>query len=138
MIHATPSDPTDAFELHLREEDAREVSAAWRQALALAILEGGCLSYRDPEGALVGIFGLSQDGQECCIWLLCSSLVEKHKAAVWRAGKQQVEMARARGCLVYNFIPKDSPRNRAFVAALGFRLLPSPRDGFDFFYLPHV
>ena len=140
MIYAAPSDPSDAFELQLREEDAKEVSEGWRHGVALAILDGGCVSYRSPEGLLLGIFGMAQVGEEFGIWLLCSGHAARFKASVWRTAKRMVAQARtsANGRLIYNFIPKYSTSNREFVSALGFRILPSPRDGFDFFYLPQV
>jgi hypothetical protein len=40
--------------------------------------------------------------------------------------------------LIYNYIPKRAHSNREFVQALGFVILPSPRDGFDLFFLPHA
>lgn len=140
MIRSLPAQPKDAYEIQLREEDAREVPEGWREELARAILTGTAVSYRDPQGRLVGIFGFNESDREVGPWLLCSDLVEGHRREVVQLARQWVgllkDMAGER--LVYNFIPKDSTRNRAFVTALGFRILPSPRDGFDFFYLPYV
>jgi hypothetical protein len=140
MIQASPAKPEDAFELALREEDSREVSEGWRVSLALAIAAGEGVAYRDSEGHLLALFGLSVFDKEASPWLLCSPLIEQHKVAVWRRARRIVASFRkdANGRLVYNYIPKDSHGNRAFVQALGFRILPSPRDGFDLFYLPDV
>src|SRR5439155_15070004 len=58
MIAFTYADPSDAYELQLREEDAREVSPGWRQVVALSALEGHAQSARDGEGRLVALWGL--------------------------------------------------------------------------------
>jgi hypothetical protein len=138
MIHASPAKPEDAFELNLRDEDAREVSPGWREALAITIAAEEAVAYRDREGNLLALYGLCVFSNEASPWLLCSPLVERHKATVWRRAKRLMRALQAhRGDrLIYNFIPKDSHGNRRFVQALGFRILPSPRDGFDLFYLP--
>lgn len=140
MIHALPAQPNEAFELQLREEDAREVPEGWRGELAQAIQVGTAVSYRDQQGRLVGIFGFNESDHEVGPWLLCSGLVEDHRREAVQLARQWVDLLKdmAADRLVYNFIPKDSTRNRAFVTALGFRILPSPREGFDFFYLPYV
>lgn len=140
LIRASKARPEDAFELQLREEDSKEVSNGWREGLAVAILTGEGVAYRDELGTLVALFGVTAFEQEVSPWLLCSPIVQRHQATVWRRAKHLVKQLKqtAAGRLVFNYIPKDSHRNRAFVLALGFRILPSPRDGFDLFYLPHV
>jgi hypothetical protein len=140
MIHEEPAKPEDAFELQLREEDAREVPEGWREELSQAIRAGQAFSYRDFSGALVGIFGFNESSHEVGPWLLCSRLVGDHRRALVQSARLWVKFlqAYAGGRLIYNYIPKNSPSNRAFVQALGFRILPSPREGFDFFYLPYV
>lgn len=141
MIHCRAAHPREAFQLSLREEDAREVSTGWRAAVAFDLWHHGGTAFHDDQGNLLGLAGVSMWEQEAAPWLLCSPRVDElPRAAVWRMAKAWVQALRASAGsrLIYNFIPKDSPRNRAFVEKLGFRILPSPRDGFDFFYLPHV
>ena len=138
MIHLSPAKPEEAFELDLREEDAREVSPGWRGLVSLAIESGSAFAGRDDQGRLVGLGGVNADDYTMSPWLLCSPLVDDHKLTALRLGKRTVAFMRrsAGGRLVHNFIPKDAPGNRRFVQALGFLILPSPRDGFDFFFLP--
>ena len=140
MIRASKARPEDAFELQLREEDSQEVSSGWREGLAVALMSDDGVAYRDEEGTLVALFGLSMFEHEVSPWLLCAPQVVRLQATVWRRAKRLVKQLQrtSAGRLVFNYIPKDSHRNRAFVLALGFRILPSPRDGFDLFYLPHV
>lgn len=138
MIYSYPAQPHEAFEIELRAEDAREVSEGWREELAQSIKHGTAVSYRDQFGNLVGIFGFNESDREVGPWLLCSGLVEGHRREVAQLARQWVGILKGISSdrLVYNFIPKDNARNRAFVTSLGFRILPSPREGFDFFYLP--
>lgn len=134
-----PADPSDAYELQLRAEDAAEVSEAWRQSTERAILNGEALSFRDQDGALVALFGITRSEYVTNIWLLSSPLIEQHKASAWRYAKRVVEYLRQqRSGLISNYIPKGAHSNREFVLALGFLILPSPRDGFDLFFLPHA
>ena len=138
----SPAKPEDAFELQLREEDACEVSAGWREVCAASIRHHGGIIARDERGRVVALGGVGLEEGTCVPWLLCSDLLADHRAAVWRCAKRALRdylrPAARSGLLVHNFIPKHSHGNRRFVQALGFRILPSPRDGFDFFYLPHV
>lgn len=141
MIEMTQAVPADAFELQLREEDQQEVSEGWREKLAKALEQGNAVAFRDQHGLLVALGGVvvTQGGQEVSPWLLCAPEVSQHKAFAWKAAKRFTQHLRGESALVYNFIPKTSHANRRFVQALGYRILPSPRDGFDFFYLPpHV
>jgi hypothetical protein len=134
--HARPS---DAYELQLRAEDAAEVSEAWRQAVEFSILNGEAFSFRDQDGALVALFGIDRTEHAAGIWLLSSSLIEQHKAAAWRIATRVVKHLQQQcSGLIYNYIPKRAHSNREFVQALGFVILPSPRDGFDLFFLPHA
>jgi hypothetical protein len=138
----TPARPEDAFELQLRAEDASEVSSGWQQVCAASIGHHGGIVGRDALGRIVALGGVCIEEGTCVPWLLCSDLLSSHRAAVWRCAKRALRHhllpAARSGLLVHNFIPKGSRGNRRFVQALGFRILPSPRDGFDFFYLPHV
>lgn len=129
----------DANELQLRPEDAAAVSGRWRENVALSISRDGGVAFRDREGNLIALYGISYFGPTASPWLLCSPLIEKHQATVWRRAKHIVRTIREvspPGLLIFNWIPKDSAGNRAFLLALGFVILPSPRDGFDFFFLP--
>lgn len=139
MIVFTLARPEDVMSFELRDEDAREVSSGWREGTAALTAEEPIFLASEPRGA-VALFGASTMAGTVSPWLLCSDLIAHHKAAVWRHAKtlieQRLQPRADAGQLVYNFIPKDSHGNRRFVRALGFRILPSPRDGFDFFYLP--
>jgi len=125
--------------LELRPEDAREVSEGWRQR-CLADPNGTAVV--DEWGRVVAIYGAVQGDREVGPWLLCSALIEQYPKRVMRYARGFIKGMRAgaagSGRLVFNYVPKDSPGNRRFIESLGFRILPSPGPGPDFFYLPHV
>jgi hypothetical protein len=139
MITATAK-PEDAFELALREEDQKEVGPGWRELVALSITQGPvkAIAARDREGNLLGLAGISVADGEATPWLLCSERMAAHKVALWRSARCVVAAMREQfgDRLIYNFIPKSSTRNRAFVQRLGFRIVPSRTGEQDFFYLP--
>jgi hypothetical protein len=139
-LNVRPAQPRDVFELDLREEDRAEVSEGWRTRLVEAIRENTAVAYRDRQGRLVGLFGVTESEQALSPWLLCSPLVAKHRRTVVRHARYYVSWLRnaAANRLVFNWIPPHAHANRAFVLALGFVIVPSPRPGWDLFYLPHV
>ncbi len=141
MIHEAPATLADVAELVLRQEDSKEVSEGWREHLAATLADSPTVAYRDASGALLGLFGLVwMDGRTVSPWLLCSEAAEDHSRDVLRMAKRWVSILREgalRGGFIFNHIPKDSVRNRAFIQHLGFRIVPSPgNDRFDLFYLP--
>lgn len=120
--------------IQLRPEDAREASEGWKDA---ADPERSVAAV-DTEGRVVAVFGIVEGAREVGVWLLCSDLVDNHRATLWRHAKGFVKLLRKDPRLAFNFIPKDSHGNRRFVERLGFRILPTPGGTHDFFYLPHV
>ena len=137
MIDFKPATPAHVEAIELRPEDSLEVSPGWRERL-LADLEN-VMAAEDPEGTVVALFGVKAGEHELGPWLLCSAAVERHQATLLRTARRVVRSLRQDGRLVFNYIPKDSTGNRRFVERLGFRILPSPGDGMDLFYLPsHV
>lgn len=131
--------PRDILEFPLRAEDATEVSEGWRESTVALAAEEPVFLAHDELGP-VALFGASMMDGMVSPWLLCSDRLGRNRAAVLRHARalvaERLQPLADSGQLIYNFIPKDSPGNRRFVQALGFRILPSPRDGFDFFYLP--
>jgi hypothetical protein len=139
-LSSSPATLTDVDELVLREEDAGEVSEGWREHVKGVVDEGGVWAYRDPSGALAGLFGMVRvDDRTISPWLLCSDVAGRHGKDVMRIAREYVaalrEFANA-GNFVFNHIPKHSLRNRAFVEHLGFRIVASPDGSMDLFYLP--
>ena len=143
MIHISPAHPADAFEIDLRAEDLYEValhgSPDWRMRLSRTLEGPGSRTGRDAKGRVLAVGGVALSPHMVAPWLLCSDLVAQHKSESWRFFKSFVAHLRehADGRLIGNYVPKDCPRNRAFLLALGFHILPSPAGLFDFFYLPH-
>ena len=139
MIHLLPAKAADAFALTLREEDAREVTPGWRERIAELIgTSKGVFAGWDLEGNLLGLGGAIASDEEVVPWLLCSPLVDQHRASIFRIARRAVAQLRLAPQRVGNLIPNDSPRNRAFVERLGFRITPTNDAGIDYFYLPHV
>lgn len=123
----------DLDAIQLRPEDAREVSPGWKES---ALGPASCAAL-DDQGRVVAIGGAVLGPEEVGVWLLCSDLVGNHRVTLGRAILRVLEALRQDSRLVFNYIPKDSHGNRRFVERLGFRILPSPGEGPDFFYLPN-
>lgn len=119
--------------IQLRPEDASEVSEGWKEAALEGTYSRAAV---DSHGRVVAVYGWATSEQEVGPWLLCSDLVRQHRRFLARHARRMVQAFRQDGRLVFNYIPKDSPGNRRFVERLGFRILPSPGEGPDFFYLP--
>lgn len=140
----TLSVTSDAEAIALRYEDAREASLysplGPRHALAQSI--GNCpgtITYRNAEGHIVGILGISRSHLGVSPWLICSPLAKAHRHAVFVKAAEVVEGLQTEaneGALVYNYVGKESVDNRTFLTQLGFRIIPAPAGPFDLFYLP--
>ena len=149
MIHLRLSVPEDAFALNLRPEDQAEVDlshpAGGHPAYLAEHLAGHDVSLTalDAAGRVVAVGGLTRgtipNGPAYVSpWLLCSSLIGEHRATAWRRTRALVANLQAeadRGTMVCNHVSKDATAARAFLARLGFLIVPSVGP-FDFFYLP--
>lgn len=122
--------------IRLRPEDAREVTPGWKERALQGRTSWAAV---DGRGRVVAVWGVVIGDRELGPWLLCSPLVARHTRTLMRKATSLVQWLRGdRHRLSFNHIPKDSPGNRRFVERLGFRIIPSPGPGPDFFYLPHV
>lgn len=144
QLHASgllrePAKPADAYELELRDDDAREVSEGWRARITDAIKAGETWAYRDSQGRLVILGGVAKLSNEIWSpWMLCSPLLEHHKVFVKKEARRVVQDLLTQmpvDASLCNLIPKDSPRNRAFIESLGFRIYTTPGEGRDVFRL---
>lgn len=136
-----PSTVEDAEGLTLRAEDAAEV-ALWGEQPGPALVRSirnslGAHTVRDSEGQVVAIFGFSETEDALHPWLLSSPLVHRHGREALRVGRDLLDEMRWSDKLICNWVGKDARRNRAFVKALGFRIVPTPGSPFDFFFLPN-
>jgi hypothetical protein len=138
-LRCEPAKPADAYELELRDDDAREVSEGWRERITDAIKAGGAWAYRDQQGQLVLLYGVVQFSDRLLSpWMLSSPLVSEHGVFVMKEAGRVIKELTDRmpeGAFLGNFISKDSPRNRAFVQSLGFSFYPTPEEGKDVFGL---
>lgn len=136
-LHREPAKPADAYELELREDDAREVSEGWRERITEAIKAGEAWAYRDQQGKLVLLYGVVQFSDRLLSpWMLGSPLVSEHPVFVMKEARRVIKELTDQmpeGAFMGNFIPKDSPRNRAFVQSLGFSFYPPQDEGQDVF-----
>lgn len=131
----------DAHALVLRQEDAEEV-ALWGvdplEALQESIRDSShlCLTALDREGRVVAILGVSSAPSLLHPWLLSSELVEQHPIEAVRMARRVAGYLKDYDQLVCNWVSKAAHKNRAFIVAAGYAILPTPGSPFDLFYLP--
>jgi hypothetical protein len=97
----------------------------------------------DPEGEPIAIFGCSfeEDSSRGYPWMLSTPYVKYYPRDILVLARRVTtgwgREAQERGCpLLCNWIYREHDRAKAFVAALGFSILPTPNGEFDFFYAP--
>lgn len=140
MIHRDPAVPSDAYHIDLRDEDRAECERYGRgsaeQALEASIRSSPAATFRDDDGTILAIFGVSssEDGS-LHPWMVSGRAVSQHRRALVGVGRYVVERLRQCAGPVYNFISKDAHSARRFITSLGFVIQPQPGP-FDLFYLP--
>lgn len=136
----TPATPADVDELVMRPEDSAEIEL-WGVEQATAVVESiedsrQAVTVRDSAGRVVCIYGYSSPTALVHPWMLSSALVAEHPHAALRMGRWMVDFFANSDKLVCNWVGKEAHRNRAFITALGFVIVPTPGSPFDFFFLP--
>jgi hypothetical protein len=132
--------PADASCINLRPEDDAEARLYGRgepeEVLALAIRQSArAFTSVDDQGRVIAIWGLAESLDGFHPWLMCSALVQNHRASVLRIAKRIVAECLTYDRLIFNFVSKDAHAARAFIRHLGFRIVRQ-RGPFDLFYHP--
>ncbi len=131
-----PARLEDADLIQLRVEDQEELglyrSGSFRRTLGSP---GGHWT-AECNGHVVAIGGVAASSQGLHPWLMASPAIVEHRRPLAAAARTLVARLRAQPLPVWNLIGKASGRNRRFVEALGFVIIPLPEGPFDRFELP--
>lgn len=134
----------DADHIKLRPSDYAE-AAAWVPGMAPEAALGESIrqsteAFTGFSGAdVVGIWGYRVAGQEICLWLMCSDLIEEHSRTFLVQSRKALAglLVAHPDKLICNYVSKDNTGAHRLLSYLGLKMIPSPgTDQFNFFYYP--